>query len=304
MKSFLPIFVAAAGLLLAGVVRGQEPATEPAARLDRFGIRQLNPTRVAGRDYAAAWDNGRARTLGGQVDPDDPWFDAGHGDGTCRIDGRGTLTATGDYVRMYVHDPRRRAMWSPNLEITVYVTRVSETKRVSYSGVQIFARTNHGTTGTETVNLCDDRGYGAKVTLDGRFAFEKETRHNGPSGYSGSPENRPWDQWPAGTTVGVKYILRDCNGGRHVRLELWRDLTGGRDGGQWSKIAEHSDTGENWGRDADSPKPGVDPALPLTLSRMLPDSESGLPMLTVYLRHEFGTMTYQKLSIREIDPLP
>ena len=39
-------------------------------------------------------------------------------------------------------------------------------------------------------------------------------------------------------------------------------------------------------------------------SVVLPGSETKLPMLTVLLRHEFGTMEYERLSIRQIDPLP
>src|SRR5438093_417242 len=82
--------------------------------------------------------------------------------------------ASGDTVRMYVHDPARKVEWDENLEITVYIRRIGETKSVSYSGLQIFARTNHGTTGDERKHLCDDRGYGAKVTVNGRWEFEKE----------------------------------------------------------------------------------------------------------------------------------
>lgn len=304
MGFILRLMCVVGSAVLAVAAAAPTPATEPSTRLDRFGVQQLNPTCAGGREYTAAWDNGHARNFGGQIDPDDPWFDTDHGNATYQIDGNGCLTATGNTVRMYVHDPKCQAMWSPNLEVTVYVTRLAETNLLAYSGVQIFARTNHGTIGRETVNFCDDRGYGAKVTLDGRFVFEKETHHGTPHGYPNAPATRPWPRWPVGTMVGIKYILRDCEHGRQVRLELWRDPTGGQDGGQWVKVTEYTDTGQNWGSGADPPKPGVDPALPLTLARMLPDSESAKPMITVYLRHECATMSYRKLSVREIDPLP
>jgi hypothetical protein len=62
---------------------------------------------------------------------------------------------------------------------------------VGYSGVQIFARTTHGTLGDETRNLCDDRGYGAKVTVDGRWEFEKEIAHGRENGAAIAGSTRP-----------------------------------------------------------------------------------------------------------------
>jgi hypothetical protein len=36
---------------------------------------------------------------------------------------------------------------------------------------------------------------------------------------------------------------------------------------------------------------------------VLPNSENKKPMISVYLRHEYGTVEYEKFSIREIDTL-
>lgn len=271
---------------------------------DPFGVAELYPTRAGGREWVCRWGSGGARTFDWAVDPGDPWFDCAHGTAVYQVDGQGSLTATGDNVRMYVHDPERRVEWGENLEITVYVTRVSEARLVSYSGLQIFARTNHGTTGNEDRNLCDDRGYGAKVTVDGRFEFEKETAHHREGGNPCWPSTRPWAALPVGVPVGVKYVLRNCAGGTQVRLELWRDLSDGRDGGQWEKLAELTDTGSNFGVGAAAAKQGVRPELPLIRSLVLPDSESGRPMLSVYFRHEYAAMRYSRASIREVDPLP
>jgi hypothetical protein len=104
--------------------------------------------------------------------------------------------------------------------------------------------------------------------------------------------------------VGVKYLVRNMATNRQVKLELYRDLSGGAEGGKWEKITEFVDTGRNWGLGKDAPAPGVPPELPLIRSAVLPGSETRLPMLTVLLRHEYGTMEYEKLSIREIEPLP
>lgn len=270
---------------------------------DRFGTIELYPTAAGGKEWAASWDNGHPRTLGDEVDPDDPWFDASHGEGTYAIDGNGTLTAAGDYVRMYVHDPANQREWSENLEITLYATRVGETQVVDYSGLQVFARTNHGTLGDEDRNFCDDRGYGALVLLDGTWTFEKETAHHLEDGYADLEGAQPWKSLPKDTPVGVKYVLRNMDSGSSVKLELYRDLSGGADGGRWEKIYEFVDNGKDFGVDNDACRQGVYPGLQLVHQYIEPSSESGKPMLSVYARHEFGTMEYSAFSVREIDPL-
>ncbi len=270
--------------------------------VDRFGITELFGTRPGGREWSAKWDNGSARTFTA-IDPEDPWFDADHGDGEYTVDGQGTLTASGDYVRMYVHDPALTEEWGDNLEITLYFQRISETELLSYSGLQIFARTNHGTIGDEDENLCDSRGLGGKITVDGRFSFEKESRHHG-DGYSDLGTEEPWDELPFNTPIGVKYVLRNKDSDTKVRVELYRDVNDGQGGGAWEKISEATDDGTNWGTDAESCKSGVDAALPLIRELMLPDSETGKPVISVYLRCEHCTMSFTRFSVRQIEPLP
>ena len=268
--------------------------------LDRLVVRRMFPTKPGGREWLANW-SGTPRTFTG-VDPNDPWFDCNHGDGTYEVDGHSRLTASGPTVRMYVHDPKKQTEWDANLEMTVYFTRINETKSLSYSGLQISARTDHGTTGDERKNLCDDRGYFAKITVDGRWEFEKEIAHHRDGGNDSVATARPWRELPKNTCVGVKYVLRnlprDC-----VKLELYRDLTGGREGGVWEKMTEFTDTGRNFGVGRTPPAPGVRPELPLLHKFVLPDSEKKKPMMSVYFRHEYGTMVYEKLSVREIEPL-
>jgi hypothetical protein len=280
--------------------KGDTAATRSFAGVDGFGIRQLVSTKPGGREWFAKWV-GASRTFTG-MDPKDPWFDCNHGDGKYEVDGRGRLTASGPTVRMYVHDPKKQTEWDENLEITVYFTRVSETQRLSYSGLQISARTDHGTTGDERKNLCDDRGYFAKVTVDGRWEFEKEIAHHRDGGNDSVATARPWPELPKNVSIGVKYVLRNLPQDR-VKLELYRDLSGGKDGGVWEKMTEFTDNGGNFGVGRTPPAPGVRPELPLIHKFVLADSENKKPMISVYLRHEYGTMAYEKLSIREIEPL-
>jgi hypothetical protein len=279
-------------------------AGNPPTLKDRFGITELYPTAPGGMEWSSKWDNGNARTFGNTFDPDDSWFETTHGIGTYAIDGKGTLTASGDFVRMYIHDPALTREWSENLEITLYVKRISETQRVSYSGLQVFARTNHGTNGNEDINYCDDRGYGGLLNINGAWAFEKETAHHLDNGYTDVARQRPSSELTKDTWIGFKYVLRNMDGGSKVKLELYRDTTGGLNGGNWQKVTEFIDNGNNFGVGAGECKPGVEASLPLIHSFINASSESKKPMLSVYARHEYGTMAYSNFSIREIDPLP
>lgn len=305
MKATLVSAACAGGILL------QCPSQSFAAA-DPFGVTQLHPTKANGRTYfATSWRNGKPREFRDSTDPLDPWFDAGHGSGRYNIDGKGTLTADGDVVRMYVHDPDRKTEWDENLEITAYITRVKESRRVSYSGPQIFARTNHGTftgaSATEEDTLCDDRGLGAKVNLTGAWAFEKETCHGADAGYATAGLAPYWPQgYPVGLPVGVKYVLRNVlradGEPTKVKLELFVDMSNAKGGGSWTKVTEYTDEGD-WGKANARCGAGVDPAMLALRSRLMRNSETQRPELTVYFRHEYAVMRYQRLSVREIDAL-
>jgi hypothetical protein len=275
----------------------------PSSSKDRFGITELYPTSPDGMEWSSSWDNGHARTIGNAIDPDDKWFDAAHGEGMYAIDGKGTLTASGDFVRMYVHDPAKEREWSENLEITMYIKRISETQIVDYSGLQVFARTNHGTNGNEEVNLCDDRGYGGLININGEWTLEKETAHHLDNGYVDVAGQRPSGDLPKNTWVGFKYVLRNMDDNTKVKLELYRDTTGGANGGNWQKVTEFVDNGDSFGAGYGACRSGVNPALPLIHSFINSSSETGKPMLSVYARHEYGTMAYSDFTIREISPL-
>ncbi len=294
------------------------PATRTSPSTDRFGITKINPTVIGGLEWSSKWDDGVARTIVNTIDPNDKWFDTDHGNGTYTIDGKGTLTASGDTVRMYVHDPANFRQWSENLEITMYFKRINETQTVDYSGLQVFARTNHGTNGDEDINLCDDRGYGGLVNVNGDWAFEKESAHQLDNGYTDVAVQNPQtggqqqeqkqqekqQQLPFNTWIGFKYVLRNMDNNTKVKLELYRDMTNETNGGSWQKVTEFVDDGTNFGVDHGSCNPGVvNPASPLIHSFIDDSSETKKPMLSVYARHEYGTMQYSRFGIREISSL-
>jgi hypothetical protein len=262
--------------------------------VDSFGITQLKPTISGGTVWEASWNTSRSFT--GQ-DPNDTWFDADHGSASYSVSG-GVLSAGGSTIRMYIHDPALVKQWR-DTEMTVYFKRVSDSSP-AYAGLTGIARSNHGTIGSETSNLCDTRGVGARMRIDGHIDFEKEIRH--PNSTAVANKTYWSGGLPTGQWIGYKYLCYDLPTG-DVKLELYIDTTDGTNGGTWTLINEFTDTGSNMGSGT-ACATGISPSMRLTNAPTRSGSETGKPNITCYFRTDnvnTNGIQYKRMSVREID---
>ena len=211
---------------------------------DVFGIRMLYPTRVGTRLWTSAHWTDREYVITERLDGNDPQRLSGkRGSGTLSV-ANGVLTMAGTQPRIYIA-PYDGAPWR-DVELTVYYQRVLD-DATAFAGMVAGVRS--GTNGHTTETPCDAHTYYARMRHDGAFDFAKELKHPaaaaraGVQGWSDAP--LPRNRW-----IGWKYVSH--NVGDAVKLEVYRDLTEGKDGGQWIKINETTDSG-GWVAATDCP---------------------------------------------------
>ncbi|MGI5862037.1 MAG: HYR domain-containing protein, partial [Myxococcales bacterium] len=267
---------------------GGEPET------DFFGTKAIYPSAPGGQEWHSRWDQNPRTLRNGDIDPYDSRFRMRGSSQTLQIFGDGTAKNSGDQIRMYIGDRTDAQKWQ-NTEFTMYSMRVSETEAPSHLGFEIQLRTDDGhTSSTNRTNdegldlRCDGYAYGYALRWDGRALVEKELKH--PSYTNQVTKRNIWDggTMPRNVWIGMKAIVYNTPAG--VKLEIWRDMTDGANGGAWEKIHEYLDAG-GWSIDAAA----------AASCNIPPDQQITWPAPFVIVRNDkISDQRYKKMSIREI----
>jgi hypothetical protein len=254
--------------------------------LDRFGVAQLAPAAPGGREWAARWDAERSVSPYA-ADPADPLFF--NEEGALRIH-NGIASAPAGQTRLVVLTPRDHGgtwagpLWT-NVEMTVYVRRGAASRNLDYQALYLSARSGPAHNDSAP---CDGTSYHATARFDGQCGFKKEIWHTG--GYTAlrpDPAPKPWPTVPEGKWIGMKFLCRNCDGGAHVRLQLYLDPEERDD---WKLAAEYTDRG-GWRGE----KPGCNRPQDYIITEGRP---------AVYFRTDYAAAELKKFSVREIAPLP
>jgi hypothetical protein len=280
------------GLLLAGLVALESSC----AATDAFGTRMLHRAAPGGPSWQARWEGAPRELHSDQRDPRDPEFAMRGANSTLTIAG-GVATVSGEQVRMYVGDPTGRRRWL-DLELTVYGMRLGQRADAPPSaGFSFEVRTGDGHTDVRRADAsglpvqCAGKAYAFSFRANGTALIEKELKH---PYYTRAVSRQVWDggPFPENTWVGMKVVVYGVDGGRHVKLELWRDRTDGQDGGRWEKVLEHTDVG-GW---------AIDPDVAATCD-IPPDLVITTPAPYVIVRDDgVVEQRLKKLSVREVLP--
>jgi hypothetical protein len=262
-------------------------------RTDKFGTKQLYPSKVGGKTWFSKWDNGKHRMFfSEESDPYDNEFKLRGDRGKIVINGNGLASLSGTAPRMFVYDESKLNKYD-NVEITFYGKRIAETDTLSWNGLIAGGRSKH-----LDDYVCNGQTYYGRMTYDGRMTFEKELFHgHGKDAFypvNSDPAHQPWNgtshTMPKNVWVGFKFIIRTLDNGTHVNLELYRDMTDGKNGGTWKKVLEYKDDG-NWAVTAEE---GLCDNTPNNLILLEPGF--------VFIRNdEVENVQYKKFSIREIN---
>lgn len=251
---------------------------------DKFGVTMLNPTLKGGREWFAQWEQERT-VKRYSADTSDALFV--NEDGDLKIKNGVAFVGAG-LTRLKVMTPKAKdgsyvgPLWT-NVEMTVYVRRGKQAKKLDYQAFYLSARS--GEKHNDEVP-CDGTSYHGTVRFDGQCGFKKELWHTG--GYTQlrpEPAPKPWPTVPEGKWIGMKYVCRNVDGGKHVKLELYLDA---EEKDEWKLVSTFTDTGGWKGQ-----KSGCDKPLDYIITEGRP---------TVYFRTDEVDVELKKFSVREIEP--
>lgn len=272
-------------------------------QVDTFGIMMLYPTKAGTKYWTSVhWNNGIERRVKYSSDTYDPYdWTEDHSSQTDGfwIDGKGTMTMSGESPRFHINSLRNTkgvTQFFRDIEFTAYYQRKGRNGK-SYGGMVVGVRSGplgHGSSGG---NNCDATTYYARYRNDGKWDFEKELKHPNSTYWSGSgfkTQDPLWNEkeLPLNRWIGMKFVVYNINN-KSVKLELYIDsVSNGNplNGGIWKMVGSVIDSG-NW------PAGDVSGC----------DYDSNAVIIegngTILMRTDGDTAVYKMVSVREIDTL-
>ena len=284
-----------------GVCVPDETPPPPPTGFDKYGIRMLNPT--VGRTWYNRWDNGIARSWGSKgtdvrnEDPEDPECDLHCKTGergittTAEVDGNGICTLTGTTPRLYINDREHAKRWL-NVEMTVYFFIVKKLPEGgAYVACRLAGRSNH-----QNEYNCSASGTGYSSEVKNSNGTWQERRENGHPAYSvNNVSNIKGVE--AGRWYGLKHIIQNIENDTAVHIKTLRDLTDGKDGGDWQPICEKIDRGD-WPLEDKIEYNNINSCS--EFKKVAWDKPLLDPTISCYLRCDNNQIRFKKFSVRSI----
>jgi hypothetical protein len=254
--------------------------SQTAPNLDKFGVRELNPTAPGAREWFADWNTNRIVPKY-EFDQADPLMR--NEDGDLKI-AAGAAKVPAGMTRLVVTTPEKGTPWR-NVEMTIYVRRGATHGDLDYRALDLSARSGvyHN-----DKDVCEGTSYHATTRFDGQFGFKKELWHTG--GYTKlrpDPAPKPWPGIPENQWIGLKFVCRNCDHDTHVDLSLYMDEHETND---WKLMSHYVDAGD-W--------PGEQPGCDRPINAVITEARPA-----VYFRTDQVDVEMKKFSVREVAPLP
>jgi concanavalin A-like lectin/glucanase superfamily protein/calcineurin-like phosphoesterase family protein len=309
-----------------------DPGTPPgggsgggSVTFDDFGIRQIYATKSGGRKWSSNWHTATSHEwspadsdhdYGVNLDPQDNMVDL-----ICNNENKvivDSVTKTlqcdtetdGNNVRLWIKDPAATETsspwkWSESTESTIYYKVIAS---LSGSDIHVPCRLHGPGEHWLAIAHCPAGGheYGFEIKANKVIQLRKEVAHKAsdPDCYCTNIESTTEQPFTPGVWVGMKLVTIQESTGR-MRIEGWRDMTDGFNGGTWEKMVSMIDDGTTWPLTNDT---AVDffnglPSGSGNCVKLSPMNKAlDMDGSAVGVRCDGTRVQYKKYTVREIEP--
>jgi len=236
--------------------------------VDRFGIKELNPTKKGGEEWLMNMDDPSNDPRAGRGEGPPTTFVRRNDDGSWKVQSNevryGVLTSSGYHPELITTLDQSalaakgfmqsRNDWK-NIEMTGYfkVNSFTDSTKNGAAHIELVARGGRSTNDLTNINglpeQCEGTTYHSNTYETGRVKFEKDLMHiDGYTSDSQDPQLEHATNRLDGRWIGIKAIFYNLPDGS-VKLEQWLDDSTDNvssPGNHWHRVLEYTDKG-NWG---------------------------------------------------------